>query len=154
MRRPVVLAVLSVPFCFPAAVADDPSVWPRSEMRGGLLPAVEKELQRLEKQAEQEPGPRWPRPSREAAFLLLAGLAVHSEPIPQPSEEDRRHFDLDQPRGGRAQLFACGDEFRLVRMESRIQDKAGTYRVLVWKLYRLQGQKWVERGQGETTLAD
>ncbi len=123
------------------------------KVRGDVLAAVEKELQRLDKQAVREPGPDWPRPSREIAFLLLAGLAERANWIFEPSADERRDFLLDRDRS-KTLLYTLAADARLVKIETWMQDKSGSYRVLAWELYRRQGEKWINSGRGETAVSD
>src|SRR5262245_40174414 len=98
---------------------------------GATLTRVEKEVERLNKQAKLETGPEHPRPSEQLAFMLLAGVAAQGERIVEPSREEKFHFNLDQ-RPFKTQLFLIARDARLVKSENWMQDKAGTIRVTRW----------------------
>ena len=139
-----------------SASADEaalPAEEQKATVRPPILAAVEKELDRLSRQAKEEAGPDWPRPSSEVAFMLLAGLAAQGSPVKQFSADDLRQLGITSTSRDRVQLFTVADDARITIVATWIQDKSGSYTRKVALLHRLREKKWVERGSGTTVAA-
>lgn len=80
--RTVAVSILSIWIsAFPTVTEVVAAGQKATSVRGDVLAAVEAELARLSKRAEQEAGPVHPRPSSEVAFLLLTGLAAQGSQV-------------------------------------------------------------------------
>jgi Prenyltransferase and squalene oxidase repeat len=121
-------------------------------VRADVLVAVEQELVRLAKRAEGEPGPTHPRPSAEVAYLLLAGLAAQGPEVKAPTADEARQLGLTPGGPERVRVFAVAADARVVIRAVPVQDKAGTWTSKRATLFRRQGDKWVERGNGSTAV--
>jgi hypothetical protein len=128
------------------AVAEPPTV------RRDVLSAVETELARLAKQAGTEAGPVHPPPSSEIAFLLLTGLAAQGSPVNQSAAEHFRELGITPSNKQRVQLFTVAADAWITISTTAIQDKSGYWTSKIAKLYRRQGDKWVEQARGSTAL--
>jgi dienelactone hydrolase len=121
-------------------------------VRADVLDAVEKELDRLAGQAGDEPGPAYPRPSSEVAFLILTGLAAQGAEVLDPPAADLRQLGVEPAGNERVQLFAISGDACVVVTAAVIQDKAGSWTSRQATLYRRQGGKWTKRGNGTTAV--
>src|SRR5438552_13002453 len=114
MRR-VVVFILSLLVAFvPALTAAPPANEKKPKIRGPVLAAVEKELDRLSRQIKDEAGPDWPRPSSEVAFMLLTGLAAQGSQVKRPTAEDLRQFGIAPSNKESVQLFTVAEDARIV----------------------------------------
>src|SRR5436190_23783444 len=99
--RTLALSLLSTLLAgLPALAAADQ----KGSVRPDVLALVEKDLARLAKQAKAEPGPDYPRPSSEVAFLLLTGLAARGAEVKQAAEELRQLGVTPSPKA-KVQVF-------------------------------------------------
>jgi hypothetical protein len=150
--RTVALSILSM---WVAAFAGPAGAWADQKaagVRADVLARVEDELARLSKQADAETGPAHPRPSSEVAFLLLKGLAAQGAPGKRPAAEDFRQLGITPLNRVRIQIFAIGEDVRIVISAEAIQDKSGYWTSKRAMLYRRQGDRWTERGSGSTAI--
>src|SRR5687768_4257378 len=103
--RTVALTILSMLLAaYPAvtACADEQAIGVRAD----VLAAVEDELARLGKQAQQETGPVQPQPSSEVAFLLLTGLTAQGTRVEQPATEEFRQLGIRPSNEVEVRIFA------------------------------------------------
>jgi hypothetical protein len=123
-----------------------------TRVRADVLAAVEEELARFQKQAEKEAGPAHPRPSSEAAFLLLTGLAAQGSQITQPAAAELRELGITPASKANVQVFAVAEDARIVISAVALQDRSGYWTSKRAALFRRLGEKWVERGSGSTAI--
>jgi len=112
-----------------------------------LLAQIEKELARLNAQAEKEPGPEWPRPSARVAYLLLAGLAAQGSLLDLP-DRDRLSFGVATHGGVQGRIFEVTPDARVALVDRWIQDKSGSYVQRGAELFVRRAGKWVSTGKG------
>ena len=124
----------------------------KAKVSDEVITVIEKELDRLEAQAKAETGPERPQPSRQAAYMLLNGLAAQCTFIAKPSEDDKKAFALgERGRSVSSLLYVVSEDKRLVKDITGMQDKSGTYYLQTWFLYVRKDSKWTVRGSGQTS---
>jgi hypothetical protein len=142
------LGVLGMGLGGAASAAEPPLPGEPQAPTADTLARIQAVLDQLRAQAAQEIGPVVPRPSEEAAYLLLLGLASRGAEL-RASDAERHTLGVAGERV-RARILAIGAEVRLTLTETRIQDKSGSYTLHTARLLRREGERWVERGRGRT----
>ncbi|MEA3208425.1 MAG: hypothetical protein QOE70_1482 [Chthoniobacter sp.] len=119
-----------------------------------VLAQLEKEVTRLDEQAESEPGPNFPRPSAQVAYHLLAGFAARGLVVNGLPEADAIFFQVDQRGGTTSRLLSIAPGARIAMISTWMQDKAGSYDLKTAILYLLRDGKWLPKGKGSIATVD
>jgi hypothetical protein len=120
----------------------------------GVVAMLEAEVTRLESSARDEPGPNYPRPSSELAFLLLEGLAARGAAVEELTEAEQLVFSME-PRGGtKASVVSIAPDARVVLEQTWKQDKSGSYTLKTATPFGRREGKWVRVGSGTAAGAE
>jgi hypothetical protein len=123
----------------------------KTSIRSDLLAQVEKELARLNTQAEQESGPEWPRPSTRVAYLLLTGLAVQGSLMERLPKSEQEFLGIEKGSSAQARLFEVTPDARVALIDRWVNDKAGSYLLRHATFYVRKEAKWMSKGHGTAT---
>jgi hypothetical protein len=148
-----VLLVASTRLFCPAGIGQQAPRAPA--IRPDVLAQVEKELARLDVQADAEQTQVTPSPSRAVAFYMLAGLAASTSPVRDVPKDDQGVFGIDSADGKtNGKLFAVTKEVRIAFVDKRLRDPSGWYVLRFATLYRHKQGSWVKQGWGHVIPVD